>query len=88
MEVSREIADAVDRVVRERIGRKVHEVSIDAVRASDGEVTIFVTVVMEREATAADFAGKFFGLTGRVRDALGEDMRDVFPVIRPVEAHA
>ncbi|SDE63156.1 hypothetical protein SAMN05421720_10973 [Rhodospira trueperi] len=54
----------------------------------DGEEVLLIRTAMTKDTTENDFSGRFSGLTGRVRDALGEDRRGVFPVIRPIEAHA
>jgi hypothetical protein len=43
---------------------------------------------MSKETSASDFSGRFFGLTGRVRQVMGDNWSGIFPVIRPVETHA
>lgn len=78
----------IEHVIRERFGNKVIEVVIQPAENEAGEDVLFIQVFMTKDTTAKDFSGRFFGLTGRVRDALGDDMRGVFPFIRPMEAHA
>lgn len=79
---------AVERVIRERFGAKVRKVVIESLSETDDGLVITILVEMAQNTTADDFSGRFFGLTGRVRNALGENMRGVFPIIRPVEANA
>lgn len=86
MQVTDEVRTAVDSVIRERLGGKVQQIEIETGIGDAGEEVLFIRVIMSRNTTANDFAGRFFGLTGRVRNALGENMRGIFPVIRPVEA--
>lgn len=88
MELTEEVRGAVERVIRDRFAGKVENIEIEAAEGETGEDVLRIRVVISRDTTARDFAGRFFGLTGRVRSALGDDMRGVFPVIRPVEAHA
>ena len=49
-----------------------------------GDDVLLIRVMMSKDTTAGDFSNRFFGLTGRVRNALGDEMRGLFPVIRPV----
>lgn len=86
MQVTDEIRAAVDGVIRERLGGKVQQVEIEAGIGDAGDEVLYIRVFMSSDTTAHDFSGRFFGLTGRVRNALGEGMRGIFPVIRPVEA--
>lgn len=88
MELTEELRGAVERVIRDRFAGKVENIEIEAAEGEKGEDVLRIRVVISRNTTVRDFAGRFFGLTGRVRNALGDDMRGVFPVIRPVEAHA
>lgn len=80
----------IEGVIRDRFGGKVERIEIETSTSNGdaGEVLLVIRVIMSRETTAGDFSGRFFGLTNRVRSALGSDMNGVFPVIRPVEAHA
>jgi hypothetical protein len=88
IKISNEVMQAVELVIRERFKDKVETVRIKPGYSDIGEVVLMIEIMMNRGVTADDFSGKFFGLTGRVRSALGDEMQDVFPVIRPVEAHA
>ncbi len=53
-----------------------------------GEDILLIHVYFDRNTTVRDFSGRFFGLTGLVRNEMGEELDGVFPVIRPMEAHA
>ncbi|KND17815.1 hypothetical protein ADZ37_17230 [Pannonibacter phragmitetus] len=88
MQLKDEVRVAVDEIIRNRFAGKVEDIKFEALEDDLGEELLLIRVMMSPDTTGKDFAGRFFGLTGLVRHALGEDMRNVFPIIRPVEAHA
>lgn len=88
MKLSKEHLDAVERVIRDRFVDKVQHVEMESSISESGEDVLLIRVHFVRNTTARDFSGKFFGLTGRVKTVMGEELEDVFPVIRPMEAHA
>lgn len=88
IDLSADIRLAVESVIRERLGDNVKEIEIEVTNSGPDDIVLLIRVKISSKATASDFSGRFFGLTGRVRNALGDDLRGVFPVIRPVEAHA
>lgn len=77
----------IKHLIHDRFPGKVDDVEIDLSTDDSGDTIILIRIFMTSDTTDEDFAGRFFGLTGQVRSALGEDMQGVFPVIRPVEAH-
>lgn len=87
MKISEERRDAVERVIRDRFLGKVQRVEMETSVGESGEEVLLIRVHFGRDTTARDFSGKFFGLTGRVKTVLGEELEGVFPVIRPMEAH-
>ena len=88
MKLSEERRDAVERVIRDRFVGKVQHVEMESSVGESGEEVLLIRVHFARDTTARDFSGKFFGLTGRVKTVMGEELEGVFPVIRPMEAHA
>jgi len=88
LSLSEDARQTIESVIRERFAGKVDDVEIEMATDERDDDILLIRVVMAKDVTADDFSGRFFGLTGRVRTAVGEELRDVFPVIRPVEAHA
>ncbi len=84
MQVTDEVRHAVEDVIRDRFGGKVESIEISVSSDEQGDDVLLIRVMMSKDTTAGDFSNRFFGLTGRVRNALGDEMRGLFPVIRPV----
>lgn len=84
--VSADDRQRVEGVIRDRLGEKVINIEMETGVNEFGDEVIFIRVQMSRDTTAKDFSGRFFGLTGRVRDVMSERMQGFFPIIRPVEA--
>lgn len=88
MQLTDTMLHSIENVIRDRFPGKVRGVEIRPGTDEAGENVLMIKVIMARDTTAADFSGRFFGLTRLVRNAMGDDMRGVFPLIRPVEEHA
>jgi hypothetical protein len=88
MKLLEERRHAVERVIRDRFAGKVQRVEMESSVCESGEEILLIRVHFASDTTAGDFSGKFFGLTGRVKTAMGEELEGVFPVIRPMEARA
>ncbi len=89
MVLTDEVQKAVRQVIRERFPDGiVEDVDIETGQDDTGEDTILIRIRIAKGATPGDFSGRFFGLTGRVRSVLGDELSGVFPIIRPIEAHA
>lgn len=81
-----ELRDPVIRGVRQVIhdcfpGR-VQDISIGTGVDADDEETLQIMITIGPNPIPEDFQGRFFGLTGRIRAALGPEMAHYFPVIR------
>ena len=87
-QVSDDIRAAIEKVVRERFPGKVHQLEFEPSISYDGEDVLIIRVFMDKSTTADDFKGRFIGLTGLVRSAMGDEMRHIFPMIHPTEFHA
>ena len=83
--------DSLAQVISDRLGKGVSvEVRSIEVRESEAEIRIVIAI---STATQPESVGqRFFGLTRRVRERLGSEWSDYFPVIIPeftsTEAHA
>jgi hypothetical protein len=67
------------------------EVRVTSIEVSENRLEIMIEVEISTVAEPDEVAERYFGLTGRVRDALGEGWRDFYPVITPTfssEVHA
>ena len=84
MQVTDEVRHAVEEVIRDRFGDKVESIEISVSSGEQGDEVLLIRVLMSEDTKSSDFSNRFFGLTGRVRNALGGEMRGLFPVIRPV----
>ncbi|MBW7920763.1 MAG: hypothetical protein H3C51_01530 [Rubellimicrobium sp.] len=80
--------DSISDVVRARFPGKVRDVRFRFDVDNMGDDILTIEIHMSPDTTADDFRGRFIGLTELVRKAMGDDLRDVFPFIRPMEAHA
>ena len=80
--VSEETHKAVEAVIRKGFRGKVDGIKIERDIDHDGKDCLRITVYLSKDATRDDYKG-FFGLTARVRKALGEKNNDLFPYIRP-----
>jgi len=88
MRLSEERRGAVERVIRDRFVGKVRRVEMEAAIDESGEEILLIRVYFDKDTTAHDFSGRFFGLTGHVKNVMDEELDGVFPVIRPMEARA
>lgn len=88
MQLTDATRDAIRGVVRARFPGKVEDVRIRLDVDDAGEDVLRIEIHMSPDTTAEDFRGRFLGLTDLVRKAMGDDMKDVFPFIRPMEACA
>lgn len=84
MRLEENVADAITRAILDRLGEGVEDVKIEISENWDGEIALNVSVFLAEDADIDRIAKRYFGLTRRVREAMGEDLQDVFPVIRPM----
>lgn len=84
MRLTEDVREQVECLIREILevdqATKVHVGKITVSEAT-GEIRIVVDV--DTSASAEELANRYFGLTSRVRKALGEAWNDYFPIITP-----
>lgn len=78
----------IEDAVRERFGNAVTAVRTEIVENHFGEIQLIVTIEVEVDTPRSRLRNSFFGLTSHVRRAMGNELKDVFPVIVPVAAPA
>lgn len=92
MQLSDELRKAVVKVITERIHLEdVQSVTIDSVEVDQDKEEISITLLITVTSDAKPVADNYFGLTRRVRNALGDEWQNYFPVINPKidrKAHA
>ena len=78
-------------IIERRLGDAVSRVEIKSIEIKDDLAEVHIVLHVEMASTVAELAGRYFGLTDRVRDGLGDRFEDYFPVITPhidVRQHA
>lgn len=89
MDFDKDLEGRVVDLIKEKLGRDLNaQIFIESIEVleADSEIRIFVRI--ETDTAPEELAKRYFGLTGRVREALGERWRDYFPVITPSIGHA
>ncbi|MBC7157980.1 MAG: hypothetical protein H5U20_10780 [Rhodobacteraceae bacterium] len=61
----------------------IRNVRVESVEVSDEDDEIRLLFTIETDADPAIIGKGYFGLTDHVRQALGGDWRDYFPILRP-----
>ena len=81
MEISKEMHNRIEKVIRDRFGN-VDSVEMEMSFDEDGEDMLLIKVDFS-EDTKGFISGRFFGLTDLVRKAMDEQMqmRGIFPFI-------
>ncbi|MDX8354677.1 hypothetical protein [Cognatiyoonia sp. IB215182] len=88
MKIADELLSDVEALIAEQLGDGLQaDVKIERIDVSESQLQIHIFVSIETEAKPSEIADRYFGLTGRVRDALGDSWRDFFPVITPNIGH-
>lgn len=70
-------------IIERRLGDAVSHVEIESIEVKDDLAEVHIVLRVEMASTASDLAGRYFGLTDRVRHGLGDQFEDYFPVITP-----
>lgn len=84
MDVDQQIVESITRTIRERLALDGDStVSVDSISVDEQNSEIRIHLLIRTEAEPRVIAAGYFGLTGKVRAALGEKWSDFFPVISP-----
>ena len=86
MEISEEMHDRIEKVIRDRFGN-VDSLGMEMSIDEDGEEILLIQVSFIKGTKSV---GRFYGLTRLVRNAMDEQMqaRGVFPLISLMREHA
>lgn len=89
MRFDSDLENRIADLIREKLGQDLRaQISIESFEVVEEDAEIRILVHIETDASPEELADRYFGLTGRVRDALGDRWRDYFPVITPSIGHA
>lgn len=73
----------LQKIIARQLGQAVTNVEVISADVDEEHREIRLVVAIETEARAEDLADGYFGLTGVVREALGDKWRGFFPIITP-----
>jgi len=78
------LKNTVTAVIRDNFAEgEVVDVEFESIELAEDGATITIKVVFTVDSKPDDVAEHYFGLTGKVRSALGEAWQEYFPVISP-----
>ena len=83
MQIDDKLREEVERTIRKRFGKTASKIEITSIEVDEDISEIRIVFAMETDATPRALAKRYFGLTGRVRDTLGHEWRNFFPIITP-----
>ena len=87
MQVNDELRAELQRLIASKLGgSEVESLSIESIDVIENKREIRIVVKIKTKEGAADaatIADRYFGLTGKVREALGESWNEFFPIITP-----
>ena len=84
MRIDREFEIAIENAIRERFSEGIDAtISIEKISVCETTSEITIQVKIETSAQPKDIAERYFGLTRKVREVLGEGWQDFFPIITP-----
>jgi|GEM_PF-6141321 len=67
--------------IERSLGAAVHSVNFDWTHLREDEATISITIEIQRAADPRTWRDGFAGLTSRIKNAMGERLESVFPVL-------
>lgn len=83
MEIDKNAIIALRKIIADQLGAAAKSAEILSINVDDERSEIRIVVAIQSDAKPQDLAEGYFGLTGSVREALGERWRGFFPVITP-----
>ena len=83
MRIDDKLREEVERTIRKTFGKTASKVEITSMKVNEDISEIRIDVAIETSATPEVLADKYYRLTGRVRDTLGYEWRNFFPIISP-----
>ena len=84
MSFDEDLKSRINSIIAQRLGKNLDaQITVESIEVVESESVINIVVRIETAEPPKELAKRYFGLTGRVRDELGEDWRNYFPVILP-----
>ena len=83
MIIDDELRSSVQQTMKKVFGNTASRVEIASMEVDEDISEIFIVMDIESDATMKELAARYLDLTGEVRDTLGYEWRNFFPVIRP-----
>lgn len=89
MQMTQETRAKVEKIIKKRFADRVDRIDMEPSVDSEGDEILMIHVWISEGTTEKDLPeSPLSGLTILVIDAMGEEMSDIFPIIRPMEAGA
>jgi len=83
MEIDEDLKNRVRQAIINRFDRGViKDVCVESVEILEDEEEIRLVFTIQTDADPATIGEGFFGLTDKVRSALGEELRSYFPILQ------
>lgn len=84
-EIEQGLDERLRMLIRDRLGGRdvVRSVRLVATEKEEDRLTLLIEVEIAPDADPTALADAYFGLTSKVRKAMGARLSDVFPVITP-----
>jgi len=83
MMITKELKDRVKQAIIDRFDPGViRDVRLESIEVLEDQEEIRLVFTIETDADAEMIGRRFFGLTDKVRIALGEDWRGYFPILQ------
>ena len=83
MYIDKSAEESLQAIIAKQFGAAATSVEIVSIDVDDERSEIRILVAIDTDAKPQELAENYFGLTGTVREALGEKWRGFFPVITP-----
>ncbi len=79
-----ELEQRIKDLITDRLGEDLDAIiSIESIEIIEADSEIRILVEIKTDESPEKLAKRYFGLTGKVREALGERWGEYFPVITP-----
>lgn len=88
MNLEKQLEERLQAVIAQRLGENLSaDIRIESISVSEAREEIHIVVRIETNEAPEEIADRYFGLTGKVRETLGEKWNRFFPVITPHITH-
>ena len=89
MQMTQETRTKVEKIIKKRFANRVDRIDMEPSVDSEGDEILMIHVWISEGTKEKDLPkSPLSGLTSLVIDAMGEEMNNIFPIIRPMEAGA